>query len=449
MARLAYIGFLLLAIVAACSAIACGGGEEAEEPTRPVETAAAQAAPSPPESFEFVMGSGYYPPAELALPDKGVLFADPDFHTGIVRFTDRETDGYSGPGISNEYAKADPENSDGTLVVLRGNDGEWYIYDRETLRMSEQLAGEASADEAPEFEPRWDAADPSLLYFLHNSSLMSYDISTGSVSPVHDFSDQYPQAAYITSGSEGDASLDRRYWCFMVGDSDGNVAAVVTYDPRSDEIVGRLEDPGEGIDYVSMDMSGSHCIIGWDERSAQVFTRDFSGSVDMPEGVLGHADFAFTADGRDVLVYQNTATDWIAMADLDSGEETNLLQIPFDVNTDIGLHFSGNSSQTPGWVLVSTYGSKNPPPDEEHSWMDTQLFMVELKASPRIWRLAHTQSYTSIDYEGEKNYFAEAYAAINTAGTRVYWASNWGNMEPEYSEVYVARLPDGWISSVP
>jgi len=92
-------------------------------------------------------------------------------------------------------------------------------------------------------------------------------------------------------------------------------------------------------------------------------------------------------------------------------------------------------------VLVSTYGAENPPPDESHSWMDTQLFMLELKQNPRVWRIAHTHAYTAEEYSGEKNYFAEAFATINKAGSRIYFGSNWANFAVDYTDTYQAVLP--------
>ena len=397
--------------------------------------------------FDFVMGTDLYAVPELAIPARGQTFNDPNFNTAITRVTDIDADGIEDPGISNEYARADPENSDGSLLILRGNGGNWYLYDAESFAMIERLPDEML--DAPEFEPRWDPDDPTVFYYLYQTELRSYNTDARASATVHDFATDVPGAAYITTGSEGDASLDRSYWCFMAEDDDGDTMAVVTYDRDNDSLAGRFTDFSGGIDYVSMDMSGSHCIIGWDERPMEAFSPDLSTSVDLPEGVLGHSDFTRTVDGRDVLVYQNTATDWIAMADLDTGEETNLIPIPFEINTDIGLHISGNSSATPGWVLVSTYGSKEPPPDGEHSWMDEQLFLLELRQNGRVWRIADTHCYTSLEYDAEKNYFAEAFAAINTTGTRVYFASNWEDMTEEYTDVYVVDLPDGWVSAVP
>jgi hypothetical protein len=130
------------------------------------------------------------------------------------------------------------------------------------------------------------------------------------------------------------------------------------------------------------------------------------------------------------------------MADLTTGTETNLVAIPFNVNTDIEIHISGNNGKKPGWAMVSTAGSCNPPAGLTHSEMDNRIFMVELKASPTVRYIAHNHAYTSLDYTGEKNYFAEAFAAINTKGTRIYFGTNWGNFATEYSDEYVVAVPN-------
>ncbi|MBI3989934.1 MAG: hypothetical protein HY347_10005 [candidate division NC10 bacterium] len=420
------------------------------------------------DGFEFVMGTDSYTPPTIPMPPKGTCMADPNFYTKIVRMTDKRLDGYSGPGIENEYSKVDPENSDGTLLILRGNDGSWYLYNASTYQMIEVLSdtvfGECGWEEP---EPRWDPSDPKIFYYLCSTDppntieLRSYNIDTDTSTTIHDFKNEFPSAASLTTKTEGDASLDRRYWCFMVQDSEYNLLSVIVYDKTLDGIVGQKSSGfRDEVNWVGMSMSGNSCAIGWaayvPPLTTTVVSRDFSQVIELPDGSAGHGDFALTADGRDVYVYQSVRTDHIAMADLNTGIETPLVEIPFPINLDIGLHISGNSSQTPGWVLVSTYGSKKPPQGSRHSWMDTQLFLVELKADPRIWRLAHTQSYTSFFYTGGKNYFAEAFAAINSKGTRVYFGSNWANwanwkhfFRRDYTETYQVRLPDDWVSTIP
>jgi hypothetical protein len=164
----------------------------------------------------------------------------------------------------------------------------------------------------------------------------------------------------------------------------------------------------------------------------------------MPSGANGHNDFALTADGKDVLVYQNTQNDYICMTDFDTLTETTILKIPFTVNPDIGLHFSGNCAEKSGWALVSTYGAKQPPEGASHSWMDTQLFMLQLRQNPMVWRIAHTHCYTSYESTREKNYYAEAFATVNNAGTRVYFGSNWGDFTADYTDTYQVMLPSDW-----
>lgn len=400
---------------------------------------------STPSSFQFVMGSDYYPPTDIPMPQKGSTFNDPNFHTTIVRVTDK-ADGYSGPGIENEYARTDPENSDGTYIILRGNDGEWYLYDAQTFQMKKPFT---SISDGEEPEPRWDPENPKIFYYLYDTELRSYNVESDASTSIHDFKIDFPSAAYITTKCEGDASLDRRFWSFMVVGSMYNLISVIVFDRASNSIVGQKNDFPDSLDWVSMDMSGKHCIIGYDTHVAQVFSRDFSTVRDLPWRANGHMDLALTSDGRDVMVYQNTGTDWIAMADLDTCVETQLVEIPFSVNSDIGLHFSGNCAETPGWVLVSTYGSKNPPPDEDHSWMDTQLFLVELKENPSVWRITHTHSYTAQYFTGEKNYFAEAFASINKKGSKIYFGSNWGNFATDYTDTYQVLLPEGWLITIP
>jgi len=393
--------------------------------------------------FKFVTGTDFYPSVVPAMPAKGVAFADPDFHTTIVRVTDKTKDGYSGPGIENEYARSDPENSDGTRLVLRGNDGEWYLYSAVDYKLLKHLEITGGGQEP---EPRWDAANPKIFYYLYGMGLHSYNIDTNNSVVVRDFSRDIPNAAMITTKTEGDSSTDRKLWCLMAQDEQAEkTLAIFAYDKSQNKILGKKTSFPDTINWVSADMGGKHCVVGYDEHIAESYSPDFSRKVTLPEKANGHMDLALTAQGRDVMVYQNNATDFIAMADLVSGAETPLILIPFDINGDIGLHFSGNNAAIPGWALVSTYGSKGLPPENtSHSWMDNQLFMVELKANPRVWRVALTRAFTARDFEGEKNYFAEAFAAVNTRGTRVYFGSNWGNFSTEYSETYAAILPRDW-----
>ena len=73
------------------------------------------------------------------MPAKNAPIFEPTFNTKIVRATDRKIDGYSDAGIENEYSRTDPENSDETYYILRGNYGNWYLYRRRDNKLIKKL----------------------------------------------------------------------------------------------------------------------------------------------------------------------------------------------------------------------------------------------------------------------------------------------------------------------
>lgn len=396
------------------------------------------------DDYTFIMGVERYDAPDQERPDRGETYLDKRFGTRVTRLTDKEADGYSDAGLAVEASRIDPVNSNGSRLVLTGSGGGWYIYDTAAASL-EELPAAVDPGEAPYLEPRWDNQDPDILYFISSTALMSFNVATGAVDTEHDFIREFPNAAYITTGSKGDAGLGRRTWCFLVRDGDDATIAVAAYDRVRDSLYGTLTElPGE-IDWVSADMSGKHCLVGFEDLPVRAYPKELDRGVELPAGAKASADSAWTSDGRDVLVYQNTETGWIAMADVETGEETPLLEIPFATNPDIGVHISGNAGDMQGWALISTYGAETPPDGKEHSWMDTQMFILELKDSPRIWRVANTQSYVPA---GGTAPFAAAFTAIDTSGKAVYFGSNWGDAAEGYADIYRVDLPQGWRTAL-
>lgn len=377
-----------------------------------------------------------------ARPAKGASVADPVYHTTVTRVSDRGTDGYASEGLVNEYSRVDPENCDGTRALVRGTDGVWYLYSVPAYGLVRVVGFRGN----PDPEPRWHPTDPNVALFVEGLGLWQYDAATDASTLVHDFTGEVAGADIVRTKFEGEPSGDGRYWALCLDDIDQpswTTLRIVCYDRQTDQIVGRLSSwPGGSPNWVGMDWGGTHVVAGMEEGDAYAWHRDFSHRVQLGTAV-GHADAARTAGGQDVLVYQNAGTDWIAMADLETGVETNLVPIPFDDNTDIGVHF-GACRDRPGWVLVSTYGENT----TALSWMDRSLFLLQLEASPAVWRIC--QTFQLREAGADKDYFGEAFAAINGAGTRVWWGANWdatGAGARSY-EAFVAVLPPNWDTAV-
>lgn len=183
------------------------------------------------------------------------------------------------------YSRFTPVNSDGTLVLIHGdNSTSCWVYHTETntsalldsgnaipLRINPSM-GQSSRALGEKNELRWDytGLHPNRLYFIgyniadgqglsgEDVSMSFYyvDIDTTNNTQavpvlIHDFSNEFPSSGTYPTGGfsggllfndvEGDSSNDSRYWAWMIVDatSTWNPWAFITYDRQTDTIIGR------------------------------------------------------------------------------------------------------------------------------------------------------------------------------------------------------------------
>jgi hypothetical protein len=398
----------------------------------------------------LVTGFGVLPIPDLAEPTPRVPFRDPVFGTCLARVSDRTadlpTDDPSG-GLKNEYSRVQSFNADGSLILVRSIEARWYVYDASSL----QPLGEVRAS----VEPRWDAQDPAGLYTIEETRLLRLDLSRGEQRLVHDFAADFPDEtlAAVWTRYEGSPSADGRTWGLMAQDSDWRPVALITYDLLADRIIAsRRLDAGWSIDSVTISPLGTYLLVYHDE----VCQEGTLGSVDDPCGlmvydqslqigrgllpVVGHSDTALDTEGREVLVFQDIQSDEISMLDLQTGAITPLLAIDFS-HSPLGFHFSGRAFRRPGWAVVSTHSGAQP----SATWMDDQVFVLELIPGGRVFRLAHTHSI--VDEQQEHDYWAEPHATTNPDLTRILFTSNWGRSGSDAVDMYEIVLPYGWLEA--
>jgi hypothetical protein len=412
--------------------------------------------PQPP----FVTDLAVLAPPSLAEPAPRNPFRDPVFGTCIVRVTDRQADlapDDPSKGLKNEYSRVESFNADGSYILARSIEAEWYLYDAASLTPLGRLPLGA--------EPRWDAQDPHMIYFNDETRLMSYNVASGETGLVHefgeDFADDFPGQSLVAvwTNYEGRPSMDTRYWGLMAEDENWLPVAFVVYDRLADTAIIRemraVDGIQEDVDNVTISPLGNYYLASFDRYcehdqlgdeahpcGLMVYDRDLQNGRSLLR-IIGHYDTALDAAGREVVVYQDIDSDQIAMLDLESGQVTPLLPIDFS-HTPIGFHFSGLAYDQPGWALVSTYSGGYP---EAFTWMDDQVFAIELKAGGRVVHLAHTHS--RVDPEMEHDYWAEPHASVNHDFTRVLFTSNWGRSGSEQVEMYLIELPPEWMANLP
>jgi hypothetical protein len=398
----------------------------------------------------LVTNLNVYPVPTLARPYPRQWFMDPTFGTCLVRVTDRSRDLVAGDdsrGMVNEYSRVQSFNADGTRLLAYSIDGGWYLYDAETLL---PLSGLSIGT-----EPRWDAEDPAIIYYIDEMRLMSYNVANGTALEVHDFAGDFPDQdlAAVWTKFEGRPSRDRRYWGLMAEDQEWLPVAFLVYD-RQTELVTKRDMRGvpgveDDVDHVTISPLGTYFLASFDRACEEgrkgddqhpcglmVYDRKLTNGRGLLR-IIGHYDTALDSRGREVIVYQDIDTDQISILDLESGAVTPLWDIDFS-HTAIGLHFSGLAYERPGWAVVSTHDNDA----GSFTWMDDQVFAVELKAGGCVVRLAHTQSL--VDDERELDYWAEPHASTNTDLTRIVFGTNWGRSGTGEVEMFMIELPSDW-----
>ncbi len=387
-------------------------------------------------------------------PQPRVPFRDPVFGSCVVRVTDRTSDLAAGDlsgGLVNEYSRVQAFNADGSRLLVRSTEADWYVYDAYTLQPLDHLVIGGSID------PRWDATDPDLLYYIDDTRLTRYQVTTRAQSVVHEFAADFPgqNVVVVWTRYEGSPSWGGRYWGFMAEDEEFLASALLVYDQATDTVVAvrdmrnALEVDRE-IDTVTISPLSTYFLAYYDDYcphgqlgddqnpcGLMVYDRNLSNGRGLLR-IVGHSDVALDSQGWEVLVYQDIDTDYISMLDLATGVVTPLWPIDFG-HTGIGFHFSGRALERPGWALVSTYNGGFP---TQFTWMDNQIFVIELAPGGQVVRLAHTHSL--YDENQEQDYWAEPRATVNQDFTRILFTTNWGRTGTDQVEMFLIALPPEW-----
>ena len=404
----------------------------------------------------------------LPVPAIGVPFFDEHFGTIKTRVTEIE-----GANGRHEYARFDPFNLDHSRIVLLREGGGWRVFRTNTMPYNTTASLVMNLDG---FEPRWDATSASLIWLLEEQHLVTFNVDTGVRTVIKHFDDDPTIGPIITANpiwrvttrEEGEASLDKRYWAFML---QGNDQAeyrnlfLFTWDRQQDQVIAvRTLTAAEGdlIDWVGMSPSGQWVLIGADPndtgtiRGLTLANRELTQFHLLGHGI-GHQDLGFDSEGREVIVGQNARTDYIDLIPIDPAtvpvgdpadyalsNYVRLIYLDYingsPTQFHSGVHVSCNY---PGWAVVSTHIA---PGVEELNWLDRSLVLIKLdRAHPRVFYLA--KIHNTAQEEPSRVYWEETHGAITTDGRKVVWASNWGvNVGVGDGQLFLMQLdmPPNW-----
>ena len=393
-----------------------------------------------------------YPLVPVEVPEIGATFSDVHFGTDITRVTGRGK-------IRQEYSRFDPFNADGSMILLLSIDEGWFrAYGTDSVPYEDNLVREIDLS-----EPRWDPADPRLLWGLRDFSILTVNVQTGEETLVKDFAAE-PSIAQIlaqeadlyriTMKDEGEASMDNRYWAFFLqgSEDDYRMRYILTWDRQEDALEGlyKISPDEDALDWIGMSPLGGYVLIGGMEYNGGNLTGLTMADRKLTrfhrlDYTTAHSDVGLDTDGKEVVVMQSTRTDcvdlipidWSTQPILESGgsyagtHRTPLARLYYHsespYNFDSGIHLSCNC---PGYCVVGTTSRAD---NQEKNWLDRSHVLVKLDPeAPEAWYLAKV-------YNSEEQYWEETHATLSRDGSKVVWASNWNRNVGE-EEVFVLRL---------
>ncbi|MBN2413469.1 T9SS type A sorting domain-containing protein [candidate division KSB1 bacterium] len=420
-----------------------------------------------PDDFSFVKvpdplsdENPVYSLINRAIPDIGESFFDQSFGTKITRVT--EANSIHG---RHEYSRFDPFNIDKSLILL-DPDTRWNIYRTNSFpyNQSGNLIRTINLE-----EPRWDPIDTNVLWGLDEFSIKQLNVSTGQTTVVKDFSQDPLIGPLINQGNtyrittmeEGESSIDKRYWALILQGNeqvDYNPLYLLTWDRTTDTIVGLYQIPVQEslIDWVGMSPLGKWVLIGGDyDNGGKLAGLDMANKeltmFHRLDYSTAHSDVGLDTDGNEVIVMQNIRTDYIDLLPIDtqtqpiletggSYENTNripLVRLFYSDESSHGLHSGFHiSCNVPGYCLLSTFIEPGLP---EQNWLDRTIIIIKLdRQNPQAYYLAKV-------YNTSGSYWEETHATISTDGSKIVWASNWGqNVGTEQVFVLQLDMPSNW-----
>jgi hypothetical protein len=389
------------------------------------------------DDFALMQGQITRPFQPSDKPVRGATLRETAFDTCTVRSTDHRADGIAG-FTRNDYARRQAFNSDNTLQLVYALDGHWHLYDAQTYQHLKVLSGPAG-----DAEPQWSARHPEQLFYLPTNGVgmkvYRLDVNTGQTKVVGDLASRlkarWPSANGAWTKSEGSPSADGRYWCFMVDNIHFGGLGLVTWDRKTDTLLGMKDLNGDRPDHVSMSPSGNYCVASWYGGPGVVaYTRDFSSSRKLAD-IGEHSDIGLDTHGDDqyISIDYGSNDGSVFMVNLRTGLRTDLF--PTYLNgTATALHISAKAFRKPGWFVMSTYAESG----KSQEWLHRKIAIIQMAANPTIYNIAHT-------HVKSKGYWTEPMASVNRDLTKIVWTSNWDLNTDTDVDTYMAQIPSASV----
>jgi hypothetical protein len=359
---------------------------------------------------------------------------DPLTGMTLTRVSDQTAFGSSLSKLRHIYATNQPWNANESYLLLSYSypaalvDGRNYKF----LRWVHQLA-----------EGVWSNLNPNLMYgvFANSNQFVKLDVSKGEKYTVlHKFS-EYDQIDF--GGWNGHLSGNDRY-AALAGLKDGKIDLLV-YDLQTDRVISRKTQPKgttmrnytqskiDRIDSFSITASSKYVIVGYPQsgqgprRGVHLLDRSLKFVRQLSQRGGSHFDYCVDSRGSEAIVVEDDQSSALVSVEYVTGKKTTLLSAD---KLHYNIHVSCRNSNRPGWAYISEYPVE-PDPNTNPTTVNRntdRTFALKLDGSEKIEQFAPPNHSASTD--------REPHSVPNRNGTKVLFASDWGNpVDPVYAYI--------------
>jgi hypothetical protein len=364
-----------------------------------------------------------HPMTTLDKPEVGQTVTDAEFGTRIRRITAVPATG-SDPVIKPMYSTIPAWNADESRLILYQVNKGHQLYDGKTYAFIRTL------DISPAYleQVYWHTSDPDILFYVDGKDFVRYHVGADRKEVLTTFS--------FCSGSASGGS-DPMFMSFdsaRIGLGCGNQAFI--YDVPTNTVIARqtyAENPAQ------ISPSGK---LGWLSDSGRVTDASLAvvRTLDLAEP-YGHSSMGIWPTGEDTwngVTYDdgpdgNTDIGSLVTFDMTTGKSKVVIGPKTGYPYPPTTHISGLAYLNPGWVVVSTFGDTS-----GKGLLDLEITIANT-VTGTVCRAGRHRSWGKSNTKLADSYWAEAHAVPSPSGTRILFASDWGNGPTV--DAYVVELP--------
>jgi hypothetical protein len=406
-----------------------GGAASASGAAGSVGAAGGGVAVTPPDGVNLCAGlitdKAAHTMTALAKPDVGATVTDPQFGTTIRRITAVAPTSGVNPALRPLYSTVSAWNADESLLILYNVGHGHELYDGKTYKLIRALSDIHPADVEQVY---WHTSDPDIFFYVDGKDFIRYHVAAARKETLTTFS------FCSGSASAGDDPMFTSFDSKRIGLACDGQSFI--YDIAANQVIAKhayAENPAQ------VSASGT---LAWLDGSGRVTDAQLNvvRTLDLANP-LNHSTLGLSPAGVDT--WYGFVFDPGPHGDDDIGA-----LVTFDLTTGLSRtiigpktgfpyppsgHVSVMAYRNPGWAVVSTFGDLS-----GAGLLDLEVTVANT-VDGTVCRVGRHRSWGKSNTHLATPYWAEAHAVPSPTGTRIVFASDWGNGATV--DTYVIELP--------